>query len=115
MTTIGLLLALSFVASLGALGLLIWAIANRQFSVGQQDAASIFEKGEVGTPDDSTAFHAAKDAQQQGFDAARAKIDEPGRKVVVLLVVGAALALIAGSVFGMVASLKLHLPDFLVE
>lgn len=114
MITIGLLLTLSFIGSLTALGFLIWAIANRQFSINQQDAESIFEKGEVGLPDDPTAFH-HHDTQQQSFDAARAKIDEPGRNVVVLLVVGAAVALIAGSLFGLVASLKLHLPDFLVE
>lgn len=114
MTTTGLLLALSFVASLGALGFLIWAIANRQFSVGQHDAATIFEPGEVGRADDSVALHPPQDAQQRGFDAARARIDESGRAVVLLLVAGAALALLAGSVFGLISSLKLHLPDFLV-
>jgi len=115
MTTMGLLLALSFVASLGALGFLIWAIANRQFSVNQQDAASIFEPGEIGTPDDSTAFQSHKDAKQQGFDAARARIDEAGHKVVVLMVAGAVLALIVGSLFGLISSFKLHLPDFLAD
>lgn len=113
MITIGFLLTLSFIGSLTALGVLIWAIANRQFSVNQQDAESIFEKGEVGLPDDSTAFHGDKSQQQQGFDAIRARIDDPGRNVVVLMAVVAAAMLLLGSAFGLLASLKLHLPDLL--
>jgi cytochrome c oxidase cbb3-type subunit I len=54
--TIGLLLALSFTASLAALGFLIWAIARRQFALSQSDASTIFEPGETGAPDDTTAF-----------------------------------------------------------
>lgn len=115
MITIGLLLALSFIGSLVALGVLIWAIANRQFSVNQEDAESIFEKGEVGQPDDSTAFHGGKNKDQQGFYAVRSRIDDPGRKVVILMTVVAAGMLLLGSVFGLIASLKLHLPDLLSE
>lgn len=113
MITIGFVLTLSFIGSLAALGILIWAIANRQFSVNQQDAESIFEKGEVGLPDDSTAFDCDKSQQQQGFDAIRARIDDPGRSVVVLMTVVAAVMLLLGSAFGLIASLKLHLPDLL--
>ncbi|WP_179951281.1 cbb3-type cytochrome c oxidase subunit I [Billgrantia lactosivorans] len=115
MINIGLLLALSFLASLCALGFLIWAIANRQFTLSQGDATSIFEPGEVGVPDDSTAFPGQKEATAHRFDAIRAKIDEPGRKVVTLMVMVAALSLLVGSAFGLIASLKLHLPDLLVE
>ena len=116
MTYIGLLLTLSFIALLGALGFLIWAIVNRQFTLSLGAAASIFEAGEMGVPDDATAFPDQKETvQQHSFDAARGRIDDPGRNVVLLMVVGAALALIAGSVFGLIASLKLHLPDLLNE
>jgi cytochrome c oxidase cbb3-type subunit 1 len=46
--TLGLLLALSFVVSLLALAFLIWALVNRQVTVDQEDAATIFAPGEVG-------------------------------------------------------------------
>lgn len=51
-TTLGLLLALSFVVSLAALGVLIWAIANRQIGAGKTEASSIFLAGESGHLDD---------------------------------------------------------------
>ncbi|MGV3654889.1 MAG: cbb3-type cytochrome c oxidase subunit I [Noviherbaspirillum sp.] len=116
MTTIGLLLALSFLASLAALGFLIWAIARRQFNLTQVDAMTIFESGEKGAPDDVTAFGAhpaGSDAHR--FDAIRARIDEPGRRPVLLMAVAATIFLLLGSVFGVVASAKLHLPDWLVS
>ncbi|WP_150304225.1 cbb3-type cytochrome c oxidase subunit I [Pseudomonas saliphila] len=115
MITTGLLLTLSFIGSLAALGILIWAIANRQFSVSQQDAESIFEKGEVGQPDDSTAFDGEKNKEQQVFDAVRSRIDEPGRKVVILMTVVAAVMLLLGTAFGLLASFKLHMPDLLSD
>jgi len=115
-TTIGLLLALSFTASLCALGFLIWAIAKRQFTLSQSDALTIFEPGEKGVPDDTTAFghHSAGSAAHR-FDAIRAGIDEVGRKPVLLMVVASTFWLVLGSIFGVIASLKLHLPDWLVE
>lgn len=112
--TIGLLLALSFTASLCALGFLIWAIARRQFSLSQGDANTIFEPGETGAPDDPTAFgrpHAGTEAHH--FDAMRERIDVAGRRTVLLMVAVAAFWLVLGSVFGVIASLKLHLPDWL--
>lgn len=114
-TTIGLLLALSFITSLCALGFLIWAIAKRQFALSQNDASTIFEAGESGVPDDPTAFGqrmANSDAHR--FDVTREKIDEAGRTPVLLMISAATLWLVLGSVFGVIASLKLHLPDWLV-
>lgn len=115
LTTIGLLLALSFTASLCALGFLIWAIARRQFALTQSDALTIFEPGEKGAPDDRTAFgtHAA-DSSAHRFDVIRARIDEAGKVPVLLMVSVATVALLLGSVFGVMASVKLHLPDWLV-
>lgn len=116
MTTIGLLLALSFTASLAALGFLIWAIAKRQFNLTQGDAMTIFESGEKGAPDDVTAFggHAEGSAAHR-FDVIRARIDEAGRRPVLLMVVAATIFLVLGSIFGVIASAKLHLPDWLVS
>lgn len=114
-TTIGLLLALSFIASLCALGFLIWAIAKRQFVLTQHDASAIFEAGEAGRPDDSTAFgHPPAGTDAHRFDAIRENIDAAGRKPVLLMVSAATVWLVLGSIFGLIASLKLHLPDWLV-
>lgn len=114
--TIGLLLALSFLASLCALGFLIWAIARRQFALSASDANTIFEPGETGAPDDPTAFgRPAPGSAAHRFDAIRERIDVAGRRTVLLMVAVAAFWLVLGSVFGVIASLKLHLPDWLVE
>lgn len=113
-TTIGLLLALSFIASLCALGFLIWAIAKRQFVLTQHDASAIFEAGEAGRPDDPTAFgHPPAGTDAHRFDAIRENIDAAGRKPVLLMVSAATAWLVLGSIFGVIASLKLHLPDWL--
>ncbi|MDQ9172364.1 cbb3-type cytochrome c oxidase subunit I [Oxalobacteraceae bacterium R-40] len=113
-TTIGLLLTLSFVASLCALGFLIWAIAKRQFSLTQSDASTIFEEGERGQPDDPTAFgHHAAGSNAHYYDAIRAGIDKVGKAPILLMVAAATFWLLLGSVFGVIASLKLHMPDWL--
>jgi cytochrome c oxidase cbb3-type subunit 1 len=114
--TIGLLLALSFLASLCALGFLIWAIARRQFALSASDANTIFEPGETGAPDDPTAFgHPKPGSDGHRFDAIRERIDVSGRRTVLLMAAVAAFWLVIGSVFGVIASLKLHLPDWLVD
>lgn len=53
---LGILLATSFVASLVALGILVWAVANKLIFVGKNEAETIFMKGELGQPDDSASF-----------------------------------------------------------
>ncbi len=107
-TTLVLLLALSFIVSLAALGVLIWAIANRQIGAGKTEASSIFLEGESGHLDDPSSG-----AEAHRYDAQRADVDRPGRKVVQILTLAATGFLIVGSLFGMLASLKLHLPDWL--
>ncbi|HEX9171159.1 MAG TPA: cbb3-type cytochrome c oxidase subunit I [Telluria sp.] len=112
--TTGLLLALSFLASLCALGFLIWAIARRQFTLSRRDASTIFEPGETGTPDDTTAFgRAAAGSEAHRFDVIRERIDQAGRSTVLLMAAAATFWLVLGSLFGVIASLKLHLPDWL--
>lgn len=106
---------MSFIASLCALGFLIWAIAKRQFSLTQNDASTIFEAGEAGVPDDPTAFGAhAPGTEAHRFDAIRTRIDDAGRGPVLLMVAAATAWLLLGSIFGVIASVKLHLPDWLV-
>lgn len=112
--SIGLVLTSSFLISLVALAFLIWAVANQQLRIGQQDALTVFDPGEAGQPDDPTAFgngHVHSNGHR--FDVERLGIDKPSRIPVLLLLVAAAVWLVVGSVFGMIASLKLHLPDWL--
>lgn len=113
-TTIGLLLLLSFVVSLAALGTLIWAIANHQLNVSRDDAASIFLKNEAGQFDAPSIDASSGDAAHR-FDAQRAGIDAPGRRVVLLAASMSIVFLITGSLFGVLASLKMHMPDWLAS
>lgn len=125
MVTIGLLLGLSFVVSLLALGFLIWALAARQLRLDQSQAYTIFTPGEAGTADDATlpggdpkaapSGHDAPGADGTHFDAVRAGIDRISRQPVLALI-GSGLAWLAlGSIFGLIASLKMHMPDWLVH
>lgn len=105
--TIGMMMALSFVASLVALAFLIWAVAARQFQVTQADAEAIFDEtdGAEHPPDDPTSF---------GFRADGADKSAMTGRVLILTLVGfATVWLVVGSAFGLIASLKLHLPDWL--
>lgn len=108
---LGILLATSFVASLVALGILVWAVANKLIFVGKNEAETIFMKGELGQPDDSASFGGENEAQTHRFDVLRAGIDRSGRGPVLLLVTVGITWLLIGSVFGVMASLKLHWPD----
>ncbi|MGX9694601.1 cbb3-type cytochrome c oxidase subunit I [Achromobacter anxifer] len=110
--TLGFLLATSFIVSLVALGVLIWAIVRKQVVAGKKEAATIFLAGEQGQLDDPSS---PNDQHEHRFDAARAGIDLPGKRVVQVLSVVAVVFLIAGSLFGMIASAKLHFPDWLAD
>jgi len=100
----GLLLALSFVVSLAALAFLIWALSTKQFALDKAHASVVFGKGGKAEPDlDGTHLY-----DTTGIDRVSAA---PVR----LLILGACFWLVLGSVFGLMASLKLHWPDWLVE
>ncbi|TQE98481.1 MAG: cbb3-type cytochrome oxidase assembly protein CcoS, partial [Spiribacter salinus] len=97
--TIGMMMALSFVASLVALAFLIWAVAARQFQVTQADAEAIFDEtdGAEHPPDDPTSF---------GFRADGADKSAMTGRVLILTLVGfATVWLVVGSAFGLIASL----------
>ena len=107
--TIGTMMALSFVVSLIALAFLIWAVASQQFRVNQSDAELIFpeSEGSQHQPDDPTSFGFQGKAEPgEGTDTGH-------RNLIFALVGFGVLWLVLGSVFGLVASLKLHLPDWL--
>ena len=112
--TIGLLLALSFLVSLLALAFLIWAVTNRQLQLHQGQAYTVFTPGEAGTPDDATM--AGEDTQSVGphhYDTEREGIDAVSRRPVMILIGSGITWLVIGSIFGLMASLKLHWPDWL--
>ena len=112
--TIGLFLVISFVISLVALAAFIWAISNRQMSVDQSHAYTVFAEGEAGRMDDPTTDTPDESvAQDEHRDTAHAWEDASSRRAVTLLLAGAVAWLVLGSVFGVVSSLKMHWPDWL--
>ena len=114
--TTGLLLALSFLTSLLGLAALIWAVTNRQLTRDKTQAFTIFVAGEAGVPDDASMV--GKDHITIGedqFDSHRAELDQISRRPVLILLSSAVLWLVIGSVFGLIASFKMHLPDFLTS
>lgn len=111
MVTMGLLLALSFVVSLLALAFLIWAISNKQVAPDQHDARVIFEPGDEGHVDSGE----TATSRSYHFDTVRSGIDAISTRPVAVLLIAATVWLVIGSVFGLVASLKLHWPDWLSD
>jgi hypothetical protein len=57
--TAGVLLAISFLTAIVALILFIWAESRQLFRFGQQAAATIFAKGEIGRVEEPAALDAA--------------------------------------------------------
>lgn len=114
--TVGLLLSLSFLISLLALAAFIWAISQGQIFVEQRHAYTVFTEGEAGKMDDPT-VDTAHEALDEPFkyDAERIGIDPSSRRPVLILLASAVVWLVLGSVFGLMASLKFHWPDWLVE
>lgn len=97
--TIGTLLAVSFVASLLAIAALIWAISSGQFDISQKDASVIFEQ------DPSTAINPEEEA----------RLDPAWRRLLLTMFISATVWLVLGSIFGLIASFKMHLPDWLTN
>src|SRR5699024_9745330 len=121
---IAFLLAMTLLISIGGLFVLVWALANDQFSLGKQAARTIFAEGEVGHVEDPATPRADREAMQAtrsgGTETAdpeeleeRQELDQSS-KAPTLLWIGSAMAwLIIGSVFGVLASLKMHIPELL--
>jgi len=127
-TAIAFLLAATFLISVGGLGLLVWALVNDQFTMGPKASRTIFGPGEVGRVEDpATAGDAKREMQrergeiedlsadQQADLAARAKADQSTRTPVIWWLSSSLVWLIIGSVLGVIASMKLHMPEWLVE
>lgn len=90
---------------------LIWAISNRQIALDQHDAEVIFAPGEEGHLDSPDAARSVP--QRHYFDTVTTGIDRISARPVTILLVAATIWLLIGSTFGLIASLKLHWPDWL--
>jgi len=124
---IAFLLASTFLISVGGLALLIWALANDQFSMNRHAAQTIFAPGEVGRVEDPATPSDAREAMQhvrgevaQASAAeaaeldARTEADQSSRTPVLWWLSSSMIWLLLGSVLGLIASVKLHLPEWLV-
>jgi cytochrome c oxidase cbb3-type subunit 1 len=125
---VAFLLAMTFLISVGGLALLIWALANDQFGMGQNAAETIFAAGEIGRIEDPASPSGALAAMQRerGAEpshasddeeelAARALSDQSSRVPVLLWLSSSIVWLLLGSVFGLISSIKLHAPDWLAH
>ncbi|MGO1749292.1 MAG: cbb3-type cytochrome c oxidase subunit I, partial [Marinobacter sp.] len=113
--TIAILLIITFVLSTVGLLLLIWSIANNQFSHGQAAARTIFSPGEEGHSEDPAladkpAFTGDTTAQASAIKA-RWTADQSSRTAVLTWLSSAVFWLLLGSFFGLITSLKMHLPE----
>lgn len=123
--SIAFLLAMTFLISVGGLGLLIWALTNDQFVGGQSGASTIFAHGEVGAMEDPAAPQELLQQMQsedspcsrpdQEEIADRLRADQSSRVPVLVWIASSMIWLLLGSVFGLIASIKLHLPEWLVS
>ena len=111
--TIGSLVLVSFLVSIVALGVLIWAISHSQVSFDQADARTIFDADgarETGPDDPSvTPERASETLTPSGHPSV-----PPGtRRLLLTIFAIATLFMVVGSGFGLIASHKLHMPDWL--
>ena len=109
--TIGTLVLISFAVSLIALVVLIWAISRSQMRFSEEDALTIFrsEARHEGLDDPSTR---TEDATQATDSAGREYHIAASRKVILFILSMATFWLVLGSALGLIASLKMHLPDW---
>ena len=123
---IAFLLSMTFLISIGGLALLVWALANDKLVMGGRGARTIFARGEVGlvedpaTPlDERTAMQAERSTKEHDVDegeiVGRREIDQSARVAVAVWLASSIVWLLLGSVFGVMASLKMHMPDWLVS
>lgn len=123
---IAFLLAMTFLISVGGLTLLIWALANDQFGMDRDAARTIFAPGEVGRIEDPATPASARAVMQHERGAltdsandeeleARQTADRSSRTPVLWWLSSSVIWLLMGSIFGLIASIKLHVPEWLVH
>ena len=124
MTYIGVLLAVTFVFSVAGLFVFVWTLSSKTPAEQQHDAEVIFQDvGQVEEPAGTASQEAALQAQMTHSDAHAspmsaaelAALDRSSRVPFLAFLYGAMGWLVIGSIAGLIASLKLHFPDWLVE
>lgn len=117
--TIAILLIITFVVSTVGLLLLIWSIANNQFSGGDKSSRTIFYPGEEGHGEDPArgGEKARIDSGTGDMEAIQARwnADHSSRDAVLTWLSSAVFWLIVGSLYGLLSSAKMHLPELLAN
>jgi len=124
--TIAFLLSMTFLISVGGLFVLVWGLANDQWGDGEAASKTIFAEGEVGRAEDPALDGPRRvelqkevegDTDAMHIDQAeladRRVFDRSGRQPVLWWLTSSIVWLLLGSVYGVIASLKLHFPDWL--
>jgi cytochrome c oxidase cbb3-type subunit 1 len=127
---VSLLLVFTFLLSVAGLFVLIWSISTGQFSMGPDAPHVIFDKDEIGHPEDPAATREKHVALMGHLESARDTgaplvqvsdedlktrfhIDQVAKTPVLYLVTSAVAWLLLGSIFGLIVSLKFHWPDWM--
>lgn len=116
-----LVLVTTFLMGIAALAGILWAASRGQLSGGSSGAHVIFNRGEVGIGEGDALPLAVPDprtglccGQTEADLQERIDADVSSRLPVVAFSASAAFWLVVGSIFGLTASLQMHLPDMLV-
>jgi cytochrome c oxidase cbb3-type subunit 1 len=125
--TVGVLLS-TFILSVLALFVFIASMAKGLFGSGGAAAVQIFDDNEIGRVEDPAATQAQRGSLQQAMDpaagrtqpnaaevAARLRADQSSSLVVGVCLTIAVVWLVLASVAGLIASIKLHAPDWWVD
>ena len=123
--TVSVLLG-TFLLSIAALFIFIWSMSKGLFGDGVAAATEIFGKNELGTVEDPAATAAQKGGLQRAMGAVdehmtdeeeetRARADHSTSLVVGVCLTLAVVWLVLASLAGLISSIKLHSPDWLVQ
>ncbi|GHC40805.1 membrane protein [Alcaligenes pakistanensis] len=123
------LLLAAFILSIAGLFAFIWSLRKGLFDADVSGARTIFNKGEIGRPEEPSAGEAQRQAlslaaadhlaenhgqQTSAVEmAAREQADRSSSLPAFLLIVCAVVWLVVASFAGLISSLKLHWPEFL--
>lgn len=122
-----ILLLMTFLVSIGALMVFVWSMSRGLFGAGPEASKVIFVTGEYGKIDDPALTTSQRQAFQKDLSPGqtnnqtaqdelldRLEADKSSAGPALLCLALAVIWLFWGSMAGMIASLKLHLPDWWV-
>ncbi len=123
--TVSVLLG-TFLLSIAALFIFIWSMSKGLFGDGRAAATEIFGKNELGTVEDPAATALQKSGLQRAMGAVdehmsdeeeeiRARADHSTSLVVGVCLTLAVMWLVLASFAGLISSIKLHSPDWMVQ